>query len=208
MTRSDDRQRDISAPQPDGDAADARWEQFRDGSLGDEDRRAFEARLSADARKAQYQHESQWLEMLGETPAFADSDVFTQRVLDEWQAQRGRHVLRKIGPRGVAAMAVGWAALLALAVGLSQTSWWNGSLQSPQASSAVSALVLNANRRYDEQAMRVAQVVDRSSNLMGLSNFVGLLIEPAANSPAFFGEPSSPPSGEVQPADPGLGRIE
>ncbi len=124
--------------------------------------------------------EAQWLAMLREDRTYSDQDAFTERVVARWEAER---VIGRIGRARSAAIVLAWAAMLALLVGISQTNWWQG-VTIPETPSTnvhpVSALVQDASRRYDEQAMRVSRVLDEPVELITFDRVMELLIEPVA----------------------------
>ncbi len=191
---------------------DERWEAYRDGTLSDEQRARFEECLARDEQAADlFARESQWLAMLGEDERFDDADAFTDRVVARWAETPRGGVLGRIGHRKMAAIGIAWAALLALVVGLSQTAWWGGTTMpanthSRPAAHPVSTLLEHANRRYDEQAMRVTRMLDQSGELINPETFVYMLVEPVSR--GRFTAPVAPnetTSSDVQPVAPNDG---
>ncbi len=184
------------------------WDDYRDGTLDAEQRRAFEQAVADDPRAAElFAAESQWLDALAEveTPAASD-DVFTRGVMDAWGAPAQQPVLARIGwGRFAAAAGVAIAATITLIVWINQPNVTNntkptgpvagGPRGTPTAPVAqpdpVGAMLRNVDAQVSQQPVRLRQAVSETVALLDVKNVMNLLEVPVPD-PAQYVEPTDP----------------
>lgn len=189
------------------------WDDYRDGALGAEQRRAFEQMLTdSQAEAALYEAETRWIASLHDDDASPrDVDGFVDVVLGAWQTPT---VAGRIGFGSPLRWAMGLAAMIAVAaggaifsrlidvpdaqpgryanIGDPSTDGETDATPSTPLTDPVTALVRGTRGNFviaAAQPKRIGEAVSRTTDLLDVGALIGLL-DPGVPDPAQFIEPA------------------
>ena len=187
------------------------WDDYRDGSLSESDRAAFDEALRQDEQAtALFKAESQWLGAMAQEGAIErgqspDGGVFAQRVLDKWQDQGA--VVGRIGFAKWRVALVGIAATIVAFIGgalmLSVfntepvnpgkgTTATNPSPAAAPKADGVAMLLTSASNGYASAAAQPAklrQTVSNAADMLDVNRLFTLL-DPGVPDPARLTKPA------------------
>lgn len=134
--------------------------------------------------------DTHWESVIKETDQFDDGEAFTRGVVSRWQRELEQPVAGRIGKRAIF-IAAGWAALLAVIIGIGQMNLTPETVTPPPP--AVGQLVREMGNRYIEPSQRIGEVVGKSAHYMDWPNVVNLINNEMSNNPMLIvpDEPSN-----------------
>ena len=178
------------------------WDDRRDGTLGDEQTRAFDDAVRRDpALRAMWDAESQWLDVLAANESASD-DAFAGDVVARWRREQDQPVVGRVD--GQRAGQIWYAVGSAMAAALLIVAAWAGyqNNQPPTTPPAivkapadtdtpdpVGALMRNIDEQVAEQPAKIRKVVSDTAALLDVKRVFSLLEVPVPD-PAEYVEPT------------------